>query len=111
MRTDAEFLYSIGEIIARRSGFKDIEEAFDIDSTKLNIPKIPRGKEMFWNSMGDPEADEDKVLHIKMKDLMAEILTKLDELYPDLYEKLRDKFKGTLVLILLIKKRLMNYID
>jgi hypothetical protein len=40
MRSDGG-LYSVGEIKARRSGFRDIEKAFNADITKLNTPKIP----------------------------------------------------------------------
>ena len=98
MRSDAEFLYTIGEIIARRSGFRSIEEAFDVDTTRLNIPKIPRGKEMFWNDIGDPEHEIDKILKSKMDSLVSDILTKFYELYPDLYSKLKDHFKGAIVL-------------
>jgi hypothetical protein len=37
VRSDAEFLYTIGEIIARRSGFRGIEEAFGVDRYSILI--------------------------------------------------------------------------
>ena len=53
---------------------------------------------MFWNDIGDPEHEIDKILKSKMDSLVSDILTKFYELYPDLYSKLKDHFKGAIVL-------------
>ena len=101
-RSDAEFAYIVGSAIALRCGFNNIEEAFDIVVSKLNIPKMKRGKERFWNEIGDPDPEmtpEDEVFHSKMNELINEIVIKFSELYPRLYANIKDHYTaGKLVL-------------
>jgi hypothetical protein len=56
-RSDIEFIYIIMSAVALRCGFKNIKDCFDIDESTLNIPKIPRGKELFWSELGDPDPE------------------------------------------------------
>lgn len=94
-RSDAEFYYIIGTAIALRCGFKDIQDAFGIDVSRLDIPKINRGKELFWSALGDPDpiiSPRDQALCSKMYELMDEIIVNFSELYPDLYAKIKDNY-------------------
>jgi hypothetical protein len=98
-RSDAEFMYLMGYVIVRRCGFKNLEEAFEIDESRINIPRIKRGNELMWSAKGDPEpevSDEDQIFNSKINELARIIIDKLYELYPDLYAKLKDKYHGTL---------------
>ena len=102
-RSDAEFMYLAGLTLARRCGFKDMYEAFDIDETTLvkNIPKIERGNELLWHEIGDPEPEvtpEDKIMYNKMYKVVSMILTNLKNLYPDLYEQLKEQLNGTITI-------------
>jgi hypothetical protein len=81
-RSDAEFMYLMGYVIARRCGFKNLEEAFDIDESRINIPRIKRGNELMWSGKGDPEpevSDEDQMFNSKINELAHIIIDKLYE--------------------------------
>ena len=92
-RSDIEFIYIIMSAVALRCGFKNIKDCFDIDESTLNIPKIPRGKELFWSELGDPDpevSEEDKMLHSKIEELVSEIVNAFHDLYPEMYSKIRN---------------------
>jgi len=97
-RSDTEFVYLISNAVAMRCGFKDMEDAFGMKASSLDIPKIKRGKELFWTPLGDPDPQEetvDETLKIKTHDLIEEIIANFNELYPGLYAKLKDNYSGS----------------
>lgn len=88
VRSDEEFYEAMKQQIATAAGFK-AEECFGELETKV-VPKIPRGSEMFWISLGDPESDsEPDSLGKELQRLAGIIIEQFRELYPDLYEKLQ----------------------
>jgi len=96
-RSDTEFVYLISNAVAMRCGFKDMKDAFGMKASSLDIPKIERGKKLFWTPLGDPDAQEeavDEALKIKTHDLIEEIIANFNKLYPDLYAKLKDNYSG-----------------
>jgi hypothetical protein len=100
-RSDPEFLYLMMRAISKRCGFDTLLEAFGIDETTINIPRIKRGNELFWCELGDPEpelTEEDIMFQNKMSSLMSTIIKRLHKLYPDLYNMLKDKYHGTLTI-------------
>jgi hypothetical protein len=101
-RSDAEFYYIVGTAIALRCGFKDIQDAFGIDTSRLDIPKIKRSKELFWSALGDPDpiiSPRDQAFRSKMHELMGEIIANFSELYPDLYAKIKDNYINSRVVL------------
>jgi hypothetical protein len=101
-RSDIEFIYLMKQHIAKRLGFGDEEGIIDHDleqqiykehwipTPHSEIPKIPRGKELFWSTAGDPipqrtsqEKKRDEIVH----EVMSEVWDNVEELYPEEYSK------------------------
>lgn len=97
-RSDEEFYEMIKQQVATTAGFtlEEFTEAIATEAAAnwkseletLEIPKIPRGNELFWFPPGDPEPEPDS-LGKELQRLAGIIIKQFQELYPDLYSKLR----------------------
>lgn len=55
-RSDPEFVQIVKDVIINRSGFRDEIEAFGVE-IPLSVPRLKRGKELFWHPSGEPEPE------------------------------------------------------
>jgi hypothetical protein len=98
-RSDPEFEQIVKDVIITRSGFKDEIEAFGTE-IPLSVPRLKRGKELFWHPSGEPEPEispKNREMFVKFEGLTRMVLHKVEELYPDLYIKLREYHNGAIM--------------
>src|ERR687892_2106527 len=72
IRSDQEFIQMVKEVIISRSGFRNEIEAFG-EEMPLTVPKLKRGKELFWHPSGEPEPEispNDRQLFSKFEGLV-----------------------------------------
>lgn len=89
-RSDAEFMAIIKSAIIERSGFRNEQEAFGKEILLPKIPRIKRGNELVWSSLGDPEEPirpEIQPLIKKLQPLTSLVMQKILDFYPDAYAK------------------------
>ena len=100
-RSDPEFVQLVKDVITSRSGFKNELEAFGTE-IPLSVPRLKRGKELFWHPSGELEAEissENRELSVKFESLTGKVLQKVEKIYPDLYIKLREYYDDEVTMI------------
>lgn len=85
-RSDPEFMAIIRDTIIERGNFKNQQEAYGKVIQITDIPRMKRGNELMWSSLGDPEpqlTDKEMELLKKLTRVTKAVLRKMDQYYPN----------------------------